>query len=113
MVGWGNDNYGQADAPVIFSNVIAVAAGAYFSLALLADSPSNVFVQGLNPVKDGSVFNLSLLTARGKAYVLEFENSIASGNSTMLSPLPGDGTMKILTDSAANVPQRFYRVRVR
>jgi len=33
-VGWGYDYYGQTDAPPGLSNVIAIAAGYYHSLAL-------------------------------------------------------------------------------
>jgi hypothetical protein len=38
-------------------------------------------------------------------------NSLGITTWQSLSPLPDDGTMKVLTDPAATVPQRFYRIR--
>jgi alpha-tubulin suppressor-like RCC1 family protein len=37
LLGWGRDDYSQADIPAGFSNVTAVAAGLYHGLALRAD----------------------------------------------------------------------------
>lgn len=37
VVGWGDDPYGQATAPVGLSGVVAVAAGLYHSLTLNSD----------------------------------------------------------------------------
>jgi alpha-tubulin suppressor-like RCC1 family protein len=36
-VAWGDNSYGQRNVPPGLSNVVAVAAGAYHSLALKAD----------------------------------------------------------------------------
>src|SRR5579883_2758230 len=37
VIAWGDDTYGQSDVPPGLSNVVAVAAGPYHSLALRAD----------------------------------------------------------------------------
>jgi len=37
LAAWGNSDYGQTDVPMV-SNVIAISAGAYHSLALLSDN---------------------------------------------------------------------------
>ena len=37
MVAWGDNDYGQCNVPAGLSGVVAVAAGAYHSLALKAD----------------------------------------------------------------------------
>ena len=66
-----------------------------------------------NPVRTNNIFRLSLLTFSGSTNVLEFKNALADGNWTPILPgVPGDGTVKALTDPSATGPQRFYRVRV-
>lgn len=37
VVGWGDDTYGQIDIPLGLTNVMAIAAGAYHSLALMSN----------------------------------------------------------------------------
>lgn len=39
MVAWGSDSSGQTNVPVVLGNVLAVAAGASHSLALLEVRP--------------------------------------------------------------------------
>lgn len=47
VVAWGNDGYGQGDIPPGLKQTIAVAGGAYFSVALLSDSFPEVVRQPL------------------------------------------------------------------
>lgn len=66
-----------------------------------------------NPIRTNNTFRLSLLTFSGSTYVLEFKNVLADGDWTAILPgVPGDGTVKALTDPSATGSQRFYRVRV-
>lgn len=69
-------------------------------------------VQVNNPVYANGVFRLSVPTEKGRSYVLEFTHSLTPANWTALPAVAGDGTVIVLTDSAATNSHRFYRVRV-
>ena len=60
---------------------------------------------------DGA-FRLSVSTSGGKTYLLEYKNSLSESAWKPLNSIPGDGTVKVLTDPLATPSQRFYRVRV-
>ncbi len=59
----------------------------------------------------GGNFRLSIPTVQGKRYILEFADSLPATNWIFLSTIVGDGTLKVLSDSATN-HQRYYRVRM-
>ena len=54
---------------------------------------------------------ISANTISGKTYILEYKDSLSQPQWTTASTITGDGTAKLLADTLANVPQRFYRVR--
>lgn len=58
-------------------------------------------------------FSVSVATVSGRNYSLEFKDALTASAWTALPAVPGDGTVKVLTDPAATASQRFYRVRVR
>ena len=62
-------------------------------------------------VRDGT-FRLSVSTSSGQTYVLEYKNSLTETDWKPLASVPGDGTVKVLSDPSAPTSQRFYRVRV-
>jgi hypothetical protein len=43
---------------------------------------------------------------------LQFKNALSDTNWTALPSVPGDGTVKTMTDNSATVARRFYRVEV-
>lgn len=65
-----------------------------------------------NPALSNGSFRLSVATAPAQTYVLEYTDSLVATNWTAMPPVAGDGAVKVLTDPAASVPQRFYRLRV-
>jgi hypothetical protein len=110
VVAWGWNNYGQTNVPAGLSNVVAIAAGGYQSLALLgaglASSPAII----TNVQRGNGVFSLTVPTERGKSQYLEHADTLNGGWWTPGLPVPGDGTVKTLTDYGATGNQRFYRV---
>jgi hypothetical protein len=64
-----------------------------------------------NLVRSNGTFAVSVSTASGKTYFLEYKNSLSDTNWTALPAVSGDGTVKALTDPTATAPQRFFRVR--
>ena len=63
------------------------------------------------PAKTGNSFNLSFETTAGKTYVIEYTDSLAAPNWQPLPTVTGDGTVKTLSDPAATVAHRYYRIR--
>ena len=82
----------------------AVSSNAILSLAA---SPELT----LRPL-NGITLSFLVPTEVGPQYVIEYKNSLNSTSWTALYTLSGDGTSYILTDSTANSPARFYRIRV-
>jgi hypothetical protein len=56
---------------------------------------------------------VGLRSVIGKIYALEFKDSFSDLTWTGLPWVLGNGAPKVLTDPAADVPQRFYRVQQR
>ena len=63
-----------------------------------------------DPMRFGSTFQVSVLTVPGRSYTLEFKNALNDGSWTALTPVAGDGSVKLLQDTGATGPQRLYRV---
>jgi hypothetical protein len=125
-----------ADGAVLFSvsfEVIGKAGGV--SAVTLTDSPTPEEVSvdlGLGSLmaKGGSVavvgpgvvvkqpsyamglFQLSLSTEKGRAYTLEYSDTLVPAKWAARPAVVGDGTLMVLKDRAATNHQRFYRVRV-
>ena len=49
----------------------------------------------------------------GTSYVVQFKNTLADANWQTLTTIPGDGTVKTLSDASITNRQRFYRTRIR
>ena len=62
------------------------------------------------PTKIGSNFIVSIQTEPGKNYTVQYVDSLSTLNWQNLPSVAGDGAVKIVTNSAPNVPQRFYRL---
>jgi len=109
VVAWGPGWGGRTNVPVGLSNVVAIAAGEH-SLALLGSGlaapqfRSNVGIHGVG------LFSVEVPTIRGKTYYLQYRDSLSTSQWMMRPPVPGDGSIRTLTDPDANGPQRFYRV---
>lgn len=111
ITAWGWNDYGQCNIPASLPAAQAVTGGAYSSLALVGSLPPLAFALPMGPVfKDGS-FSVSVPTVRGRHYRLEYKDSLDEVRWTMLPPLPGDGTVRLLTDYGASSQGRYYRLR--
>ena len=66
----------------------------------------------MNPTLLGTVFTVSLATASGRTYILEFKNALNNTTWSSGESVPGDDTILTLTDPNATGPERIYRVRV-
>ncbi|MDQ6632067.1 MAG: delta-60 repeat domain-containing protein [Verrucomicrobiota bacterium] len=110
------DNWGwtvkvQNDGKILFSGGFANVNGAVRGgVARLLSGPPESAPQLFNPIRTGNTFNISVATVSGKTYVLEYKNSLSVSNWILLPAVPGDGTIKILSDPGASVAERFYRV---
>jgi hypothetical protein len=59
----------------------------------------------------GTQFSLSFLSQPGATYQVEYSDSLAPPDWHPLQTVPGDGTVKNITDPNATVTTRFYRIR--
>ena len=59
-----------------------------------------------------SAFGVGVPTVVGKTYILEYTDSLPASHWTPLPGVPGDGTVKILSDPSPKAQQRFYRLKV-
>ena len=66
----------------------------------------------LHPQCSGSSFSAQVATTNGFNYYLEYKSDLATNKWNAAAQTPGDGTIKTLTNTTANDPQRFYRARV-
>jgi exopolysaccharide biosynthesis protein len=109
VVAWGANWSGQCALPPGISGVVGVAAGAEHSLLLAAGAMPSA--QLLNPEGRQGQFSTVIQTMNRRTYVLEFKASAVGTNWTALSPVLGNGSLRLLVDPNAVTPQRFYRVR--
>ena len=62
--------------------------------------------------KIGNTASVSFTTAKGLSYTVEYKNSLSASNWAMILPaVTGTGSAATVTDTAATVPTRVYRVR--
>ena len=64
----------------------------------------------ISATQAGGNVQISFPTTAGSSYRVFYTTSLTSGNWTLLSTVPGDGTVKSTTDSAAGGSLRFYKV---
>ena len=62
-------------------------------------------------MENGATFNNLLKSTAGLTNVVEFTDSLNPPNWQVLTTMAGEGSLKVVTDNAATVPRRFYRMR--
>jgi hypothetical protein len=109
----GNYLVWPGNPPEGLTNVVAISTkgGPGDGLALIDDGPQRLMAPLANPHRSDAGFSVSLPTASGRVYALDFKDSLADPNWTSLPLLAGNGGLLTLTDSSASGSQRFYRVR--
>lgn len=65
----------------------------------------------ISPAHNGNTSSFSYQSTTGLTNVVEFTDSLNPQNWQVLTTIPGDGSLKLVTDNAATVSTRFYRVR--
>jgi hypothetical protein len=89
--------------------VLAVAAGDSHSILLLGAPP--IPPRLILPARAAGQFSVVVQTVAGKNYALESKNSLGAANWSALATIRGNGSTEFLTDPAASIPSRLYRVR--
>jgi hypothetical protein len=104
---WGDGD----DAPVGLTNVVAIAGGGDFVMALIGNHPPilNTPVSISNSPASG--VSVSVPTACGRVYRLEYKNALTDATWTPLPLVAGNGGARQLTGASGAAAQRFYRVR--
>jgi hypothetical protein len=63
------------------------------------------------PSKSGDTFTFSIQTLDGRTYVVEYTDDLANPDWHSMPNVNGDGSVKVINDTAPGVSQRFYRFR--
>ena len=93
------------------TNVTAVARGHFFALAVTAPGgPTACRRSVAAPSWHAGRFGVSVATQYGRVYAPQYKDSFTDERWISLGLLAGKGQVLRFEDSAANVPQRFYRV---
>ena len=97
-------------APPGLSNAVTLALGATHKLAFTSSTFAGPTITLTNSQKSVSSFTIPTTTIRGWQYYLEFKNALGEP-WTLQPPTPGNGSVRMLSDSNPTPNQRFYRVR--
>ncbi len=109
VVAWGAAWNGQCALPAGLTNVIAVAGGKQHTVVLVADAVP--VPRLLRPSWQDGRFSAVIQTLLRHHYSLEFKDHLSDPDWMSLSAAPGNGALRLLSDPAAAVPARFYRLR--
>jgi len=109
LTGWGGSYLGQTNVWMNLSNVLAIAAGYGYNMAIVG----NRLPQPIESIQTAGFSNgqfiVSQPTSLGRAYRLEYKNSLTDGWQ-MFPPVPGNGSLQMLVDPTPPPSQRFYHV---
>jgi alpha-tubulin suppressor-like RCC1 family protein len=100
---------GQTNVWMNLSNVLAIASGYTHHLAIVGGSLPQPIEPMLSAGFSNGQFIISQPTSLGRSYRIEYKNSLAD-NWQIFTPVPGNGSTQVLTDSNPPAAQRFYRV---
>jgi hypothetical protein len=81
-----------------------------FYVQVLAPEPPVPVLQA--PQRAGSSFSVEVATSNGFTYYLDYKTNLAVPAWTAAAQIPGDGTIKTLTDTTATNSWRVYHARV-
>jgi hypothetical protein len=109
LTGWGGTYLGQTNVWMNLSNVLAIASGYGYNMAVVGNSLPHPVEPILSASFSNGQFLITQPTSQGRYYRLEYKNSLTDGWQ-MLSPVPGDGGRQILVDPNPPVSHRFYHV---
>ena len=102
-------NVQRADAgsySVVASNAAGPQASAPAALRVLI-SPTITSI-----TRSASTAQISFTSEAGLSYTVEFKDAVDAPAWGALAPVPGTGGLLTVTDAAATVESRIYRVRV-
>jgi O-glycosyl hydrolase len=110
VAAWGLDRNGQCSLPRTSTAAVGLSAGENHSLVLQVGTqpvPRLWF-----PALRAGVFTAVVQTLNRTNYVLDFKPSLTETSWSGLNTNPGNGALRLLSDSLASAPQRFYRLRL-
>ena len=106
---WGANWSGQCNLSAAWVPAVGIAAGSNHTLVL--PEGGTPVLRLLNPAWKPNQFSATVQTLNRKSYALEFRDSLSPTNWTLLPGVPGNGALRVLTNSTAAAPRRFYRSR--
>lgn len=110
VVVWGDNSFGQINAPAWLTNATSVIGGGGSGLAFLGSAPPLCVIG--QTVFTADQLTLTLLSASGRTYCLEYKTSLAGSWTPILPCVAGTGRWITLVDPSPGGSQRFYRINV-
>jgi uncharacterized delta-60 repeat protein len=101
----------QGDGRVILGGWFTTAGGQSRNRIARLQVAPNALSPLLTGTRVGGSYTVSFSTLTNIAYLLEYKDSLSTTVWIPLAMVFGNGGTRQLTDPAANVPQRFYRLR--
>ncbi len=99
----------------VFSNTLVVNVEPQGSMLVTLSSAGSLLVRIARAPSsggDGNAVVLSIPTEAGRTYVVERTDDLSSPAWVSIRVVPGDGTVRTVSDEIAGNRRRFYRVRV-
>ena len=81
-----------------------------FYVQVVAAAPPMPVLQA--PQRSGNAFSVQVATTSGFTYYLEYTINLTAPMWNAAAQIPGNGTIKTLTDTTATESRRFYNARV-
>jgi alpha-tubulin suppressor-like RCC1 family protein len=110
VAAWGYNNHGEANIPVGLSNVVAIAGGSYYSLALKSDGTvwgwggnaqgqlgDGSTTQRLSPTQASSLSSITSVAAGNSFSLAVGSDGQERGRGTNLFVLNGEGQIASVT----------------
>ncbi len=101
----------QTNTATVTSATIDPVSGNNTSSSAVLVYPKPV-LQNLSFSSGAGTFSMSIATANGVTYRVEYKNELFDPAWTTLTSITGDGTIQTITDPGPLPPTRFYRVVV-
>lgn len=104
VIGWGHNQYGQTNIPLGLTNVVAVAAGAFYSIAL--DKEGNISAWGTTRISSGNAKDVIAVSASYRTLALKRDGTVFSW-SEKTGLVPGITNIIAIAAGGADNPRNL------
>jgi hypothetical protein len=110
VVGWGS-GFASGGEVSSFSNVVSVAGGSTYSLAIVSSNSPAPSLELTQPSIEHGRLYATFSTQRGRRYFVEGSSDLATNSWQALPAIAGDGSVQQLTVPCETNSCQYFRVR--